>query len=145
MKAIKRKYLILAILLGSCFSPLLAQRGPGGGFDPSEMIKREKQNVYKAVTDLSTDQKALLDGIYEEFGDSFNEIFEDVRQTRDYKSMRPKMDALRKEKDGLIKDVLNSDQFNKYLEVIKEREQQRENQQQGGGNRKQNNAPETVQ
>jgi hypothetical protein len=27
-------------------------RGPGG-FDPDEMIKREKQNVYKAVEDLS--------------------------------------------------------------------------------------------
>lgn len=145
MKAIKKQYLVLVILLGSCFSPLFAQRGPGGGFDPAEMIKREKQNVYKAVADLSTDQKTLLDGIYQEFGDSFDEIFEEVRQTRDYKSMRPKMDALRKEKDGLIKDVLNADQYDKYLEVIKERDQQREAQRQGGDGKKPTNSPESVQ
>ncbi len=148
MKAIKKQYLVLAILLGAaCFSPLLAQPGPGGrppggGFDPNEMIQREKQNVYKAIADLSTDQKTLLDGIYKEFGDSFTEIRDEVRKTRDFKAMRPKMEALRKEKDGLIKDVLDADQYDKYLEVIKARDEQRRNR---SGGRGQNNPPESVQ
>jgi hypothetical protein len=56
-------------------------RGPGG-FDVDEMIKREKQNVYTAISDLSLDQKLLLDGIYDEFTLSFKELRDEARETR---------------------------------------------------------------
>jgi hypothetical protein len=98
-------------------------RGPGG-FDPDEMIKREKQNVYKAVEDLSADQKLLLDGIYDEFSLSFKELRDEMRQTRDFQAMRPKMEALRDEKDGLIKDVLSEDQFLIYQGLMDNRRKQ---------------------
>jgi hypothetical protein len=98
-------------------------RGPGG-FDPDEMIKREKQNVYKAVEDLSADQKLLLDGIYDEFSLSFKELRDEMRQTRDFQAMRPKMEALRDEKDGLIKDVLSEDQFVIYEGLMDNRRKQ---------------------
>lgn len=98
-------------------------RGPGG-FDPDEMIKREKQNVYKAVEDLSDDQKLLLDGIYDEFSLSFKELRDEIRQTRDFQAMRPKMEALRDEKDGLIKDVLSEDQFLIYQGLMDNRRKQ---------------------
>ncbi len=150
MNTNKMRYLVLAILLGTCISPIFAQRGPGGGgpgggFDPDEMIQREKQNVYKVVTDLSTDQKTLLDGIYEEFGDSFKEIRDEVRQTRDFKAMRPKMEALRKEKDGLIKDVLSEDQYQLYLGVVDERQKQRGERPPRNDENNENKSPESVQ
>lgn len=92
---------------------------PGGrrGGGPDEMIKREKQAVYTKITDLSEDQKLLLDGIYEEFGTTLKETFEEMRSSGSREGMREKMTALRKEKDELVKDVLNEEQFKIYQEV----------------------------
>jgi hypothetical protein len=100
-------------------------RGPGG-FDPDEMVKREKQNLYKSLDDLSDDQKLLLDGIYDEFALSIREIRDELRQTRDFQAMRPKMLALREEKNGLIKDVLNEEQYEVYLGMMENRRRQME-------------------
>jgi len=135
MKKISIQLLLFAFLIFAGANSLFAQGGPPGGrpggFDPDEMVKREKQNVYKAITDLSDDQKMLLDGIYDEFILSFKEIREEMRQTRDFQAMRPKMEALRNEKDGLIKDVLNENQFQIYQGLMENRRQQmRENMQQ---------------
>ena len=110
---------------------LMAQGGPPpgggpGGFDPDEMVKREKQNVYKEITDLSDDQKVLMDGIYDEFSVSFKEIRDEVMKTRDFQNMRPKMEALMKEKDDLVRDVLNEDQFAIYTGIIEDRRKQRQ-------------------
>jgi hypothetical protein len=127
---------------------LMAQTGtpPGGGspggFDPDEMVKREKQNVYKEITDLSDDQKTLLDGIYEEFSASFKEIRDEVMKTRDFQNMRPKMEALLKEKDDLIHDVLNEDQFTIYTGIVEARRRQRqERAAQNGQNQPTENTP----
>ncbi len=116
---------------------------PGGGFDPDEMVKREKQNVFKAITDLSEDQKTLLDGIYTEFATSFKEIREEVMKTRDFQNMRPKMEALSKEKDDLIHDVLNEDQFAIYTGIVEgQRKQRQQNRQaQPDPNKPVENAP----
>lgn len=146
MKSINKQILLLAFLLFTGLSSLLAQgpppgggpgRGPGGGrgpgFDPDEMIKREKQNVYKAITDLSDDQKLLLDGIYDEFSLSFKELREEMRETRDFQAMRPKMEALQAEKNELFGDVLNEDQYAIYLNLVEERKKQRANRPQNNG------------
>jgi hypothetical protein len=133
MKIINKSVISTILLFLSVTVSLYAQqspppggppRGGRGGFDPDEMIKREKQNVYKVVTDLSDDQKMLLDGIYEEYGQSFKELREEMRQSRDFQSMRPKLMALREEKDGLIKDVLNEEQYGLYQGVIENRRNQ---------------------
>jgi hypothetical protein len=100
--------------------------GGPGGFDPDEMVKREKQNVYKSITDLTDDQITLLDGIYEEFSVSFKEIRDEVMKTRDFQNMRPKMEALMKEKDDLIRDVLNEEQFAIYTAIVEDRRRQRQ-------------------
>ena len=81
------------------------------------MIKREKQALYTKITDLSEDQKLLLDGIYDEFGVTLKETFEEIRNSGSREGMREKMMALRKEKDELVKDVLNEDQFVIYQEI----------------------------
>lgn len=136
MKTISNLVFVWVVFLGTGLAPLFAQGPPGGpgGFDPDEMIKREKQNIFKALTDLTDDQKLLMDGIFDEFALSFKEIREEMMQTRDFQAMRPKMEALRKERDGLVRDVLNDDQYNTYLGVIEERrKQQRANRPQGTG------------
>jgi len=131
-----RNIISLAIMTLFVSIQLMAQTGPPpggpppgggpGGFDPDEMVKREKQNVYKEITDLSDDQKTLLDGIYEEFSVSFKEIRDEVMKTRDFQNMRPKMEALMKEKDDLIRDVLNEDQFAIYNGIVEDRRKQRQ-------------------
>ena len=138
MKTSGIQTLIFSALFCTFSISLFAQPGGGpggpGGFDPDEMIKREKQNVLKAVTDLTDDQKLLLDGIYDEFSMSFKELREEMMQSRDFQAMRPKMEALRKEKDDLMRDVLNEDQFNIYLGIVEERRRQM------GNNRRSNSA-----
>ena len=147
MKSINKQILLLTFLLFAGLTSLLAQGPPpggpgggprGGGFDPDEMIEREKQNVYKAITDLSDDQKLLLDGIYDEFSLSFKELREEMRETRDFQAMRPKMEALQAEKNELFGDVLNEDQYAIYLNLVEERKKQRANRSpnNGGGNQK---------
>ena len=94
---------------------------PPGGMDMSDMVSREKQTLYKNISDLSEDQKLLLDGIYDEFALTMKQNMEEMRNNRgsmDRESMRAKMDALREEKNNLIKDVLNSDQYAIYLDQI---------------------------
>ena len=124
------RFLTAVLLLVFTFSGIsvCAQsqgRGPGpGGFDPDEMVKREKQNLYKSIDDLTDDQKLLLDGIYDEFALSIRELRNEMRQTRDFQAMRPKMMALREEKNGLIKDVLNEEQYEVYLGLMENRRRQ---------------------
>lgn len=96
---------------------------PGGG--PEEMIKREKQAVYSKITDLSDDQKLLLDGIYEEFGTTLEDTMKELRESNDREGRREKMEALRKEKDGLIADVLNEEQFEIYQTISSTRRERR--------------------
>ena len=136
MKTISKLSVCFMILLCGGVVPLLAQGPPGGpgGFDPDEMIKREKQNIFKALPDLTEDQRLLMDGIFDEFALSFKEIREEMMQTRDFQAMRPKMEALRTERDGLVRDVLNDDQYNTYLTIIEERRKQRGNRPPGNSN-----------
>ena len=94
---------------------------PPGGMDMSDMVSREKQTLYKNISDLSEDQKLLLDGIYDEFALTMKQNMEEMRNNRgsmDRESMRAKMDALREEKDSLIRDVLDSDQYAIYLDQM---------------------------
>ena len=134
MKRIGIQIALLSFIILSASASLFAQGGPppggrppGGrrGFDPDEMIKREKQNVYKVVKDLSDDQKMLLDGIYDEYSLSFKELREEAMQTRDFQTMRPKMQALQSEKHDLVKDVLNEEQFVLYQGLMEKQQRQR--------------------
>ena len=130
----KRDLFIPAMLFVLFFAPAISVyaqpqggRGPGpGGFDPDEMVKREKQNLFKSIEDLTDDQKLLLDGIYDEFALSIRELRDEMRQTRDFQAMRPKMMALRDEKDGLIKDVLSEEQYQVYQDLMENRRKQME-------------------
>ncbi len=119
---------LILLALVAVSQPPGGGRGPGGRMD--EMIKREKQALYTKATDLTDDQKLLLDGIYEEFGVTLKETFEEIRNSGTREGVREKLQALRKEKDDLVKDVLNEEQFEIYQKINaqrRERMQQRAN------------------
>jgi len=120
-----KKLLLVIVIMFSSVSSIIAQRG-GGGFNRNDMILREKQNLYKELASLSEDQKMLINGIYDEFSQSLGEAMEEVRKTRDWEKMRPTMQALRIEKDELMFDVLNEDQYAVYQELSETQREQRE-------------------
>ena len=130
MRNDKKLLFSLIVILLSGLSSIVAQ--PRGGFNRNDMILREKQNLYDEVATLSEDQKILIDGIYDEFSQSLGEVMEEVRKTRDWQSMRPKMEELRTEKDGLMFDVLNEDQFEVYTKLSEDQRNRRENRREGG-------------
>lgn len=115
MKLHKKLFVLTSIFIFTCFSSLMAQRG--GRFDPNELILREKQNLYREVASLSNDQIMLIDDIYDEYAQSLTELRDEVRKTRNWEEMRPKMQALRAEKDGLMIDVLNENQYAVYQQL----------------------------
>lgn len=130
MKSIQK---ILVILFVIVTSSAIAQPPGGGrpgggrpGGNPEEMIEREKQTLYNKVENLTSDQKLLLDGIYEEFAVTLKENMEEMRENNDRESRREKMEALRKEKDNLIADVLDTEQFEIYQSISKKRRERRE-------------------
>lgn len=93
-------------------------RGPG---NPEEFIAREKQALYTKITDLSEDQKILIEGIYDEFAVTLKETFEEFRESGNREGRREKMQALRAEKDELMADVLNPEQFETYKTLTSRR------------------------
>lgn len=107
------------------FSPLLAQdQGqPRQRFDPAQMVAAEKKAVYEKITDLSQDQKDVIEIIYSDYTKSFTEMRENANG--DFQAMREKMMTIRKKKDDSMKEVLNEDQFKKYTELMEELRQRR--------------------
>lgn len=127
MKNIAKSTLSFSLLL---IAILTVAQPPGGGRrnggGPDEIVKREKQTLYSKITDLSEDQKLLLDGIYDEFAVTLKETFEEMRNSDNREGRREKMQALRVEKDELVKDVLNEDQFAIYQKISAPRRGRRE-------------------
>ena len=78
-----------------------------------------------------------LDGIYDEFAQTLEETFQEVRKSGKREEMRPKMEALRSEKDELMKDILSDDQWLVYAEMNeaqkKRMEERRKEHQNSGG------------
>ena len=116
---------ILILLIGLLSFNIAQAQRPGGSIE--ERVAREKQAIKKKITDLSADQTMLLDGIYDEYGETLQETFEEVRATGNWKELRGKMTALKEEKDGLIKDVINDDQYEIYLSVVQRRSERKGN------------------
>jgi len=116
--------LLILVQIFICTNFIFAQ-----GFDPSEMAAREKQNLYKLIADLSEDQIMLIDGVYEEYTQTFIEMRKEIRQSGDRQSFRPKIMALRQEKDELMSDILSEDQFQLYTDQMESNRQNRQNRQ----------------
>ena len=130
---------VFALIISTCslFAQPSGRRPPGGG--PEEMVSREKQALYEQVTDLSDDQTALLDGIYEEFTATLKETFAESRGSGDREARREQMQGLRQEKDELIADVLNEEQYAIYEKLATRRNRRGSR---PDGNRPEENQPE---
>ncbi|WP_109831959.1 hypothetical protein [Reichenbachiella versicolor] len=116
----------------------LGAMAQGRRMDPKEMVAREKQNIYKKITDLSKDQKTLIDGIYDELAKTMDENIKKMRNgDMPREKMRETMMKTRDEKDLLMADVLNKDQIKIYDELMaankKRMEEMRKKRQQQGG------------
>lgn len=129
MKSLK---IILSITVMILCSYSSFAQPPGGRMSPKDRVMREKQNLYKKVDTFSEDQTMIIDGIYDEFATSLEETFQEVRKSGNREEMRPKMEALRTEKDELMKDILNDEQWAVYAEMneaqkkrMEERQKQR--------------------
>lgn len=120
------KAIVLTLILG--FTSIYIQAQPPGGRQgggPEVMIAREKQNVLAKVENLTEDQKLLVSGIYDEFATTLKETFQEARESGTREGMREKMQALREEKDALIKDVLNDEQFAAYQTLTSRKREER--------------------
>ncbi len=110
------KKALLLILLVSAGHLVSAQRG----FDLKEMLQRQKETVYKKVENLSPLQKELINGIFDEYGVTMTETFQEARSTGNFSGLREKMEGLGEERNLLIKDVLNDKQYAVYLAIVEE-------------------------
>ncbi|MEO0332402.1 MAG: hypothetical protein AAF223_12070 [Bacteroidota bacterium] len=122
---------ILLILTPRAYAqPGGGNRPPIGnaGFNIEEMVLRERDNLFQKIETLSDDQIFLLTGIYEEYGQTIKENFEEARKSGDMSSVRPKMLAVREEKNLLIKDVLDDEEYAQYLKLANGRQQLRNRQ-----------------
>ena len=112
MNRIKQTIFSAALMVLASVGTVQAQRPSA-----ADRVAREKQNVYAKLTDLTKNQKLLLDGIYEEFAQSYTEMFDEIRKTRNYSKLGEMMKDLGAEKNGLMADVLNDDQFVVFKKV----------------------------
>ncbi|MEO9966133.1 MAG: hypothetical protein ABJF11_10115 [Reichenbachiella sp.] len=128
-----KKLILTGWILFMTLGITLAQPPRGPRISPDEMAQREKQNLYKKVTDLSGDQKLLLDGIYQEFGETASEKFEEIRKTRDREKMRSEMTKLQEEKYQLVSDVLNEEQMKIYDEIVQNQRKRMEERREKSG------------
>lgn len=119
-------FLLLVSLLATAQPPRGGGPGGRGARNPEERVAREKQALYTKVTDLTEDQKILIEGIYDEFALTLKETFEELRESGDREGRREKMQALRTEKDELMADVLNPEQFEVYQSLSTPRRERRQ-------------------
>lgn len=94
----------------------MAQRG----FDVKVMLQRQKETIFKKVENLSPLQKELINGIYDEYGVTLTETFEEVRASGSWAGLREKMEGLGEERNLLVKDVLNDEQYVVFLKIVEE-------------------------
>lgn len=106
MNRIKQSIFIATVLILGNVTSLLAQR-----MSPEDMVAREKLNVYEKLSNLSANQKTLMDGIYDEFAQTYKETFDEIRRTRNWSKIGEQIGALTTEKNSLMADVLNDEQF----------------------------------
>ena len=93
--------------------------------DPSDMVNREKQYLYDHLPNVSTDQKELMEGIYAEFLQSITEYRDDVQSGKmERGKMYENMAKLRDEKNLLMKDLLNDEQYSIYMSMVEKNQKQ---------------------
>jgi len=110
------------LIIGLCSSSLLvlSQRQ----FDPKKRIEREKEQVQANITDLTEDQKIVLNQIYEDYSKEFIDIRS--KSNGDFQIMRSNIQVIREKKDSMVKDLLTATQYSTYDSLMKVRQKRRQ-------------------
>lgn len=95
---------------------LYAQPGMPGGTqpNPSEMVRREKEELLASITGLSDMQKNELDSIYNKLSTELTQNF----KTKDREMEREKMEESMEKKENALKEILTKEQYKKYKELM---------------------------
>ena len=114
-----RLFFLFAIMTFCSFSISQAQdanppqqRGPRGG----QFTAMEKQLVLDSISDLSDDQKLIIESIYTDYESAINEARVDA--TGDREAMRNTMLAIRDSKNEALQAVLSEVQYKEYEALI---------------------------
>lgn len=95
----------------------------GQGFNPGQMIEAEKKEVYEKLSNLTEDQKEVIEIVYDDYAEALGKLREEANG--DFQAMRTKMMSVREEKDESMKAVLTEEQYKEYSALMEERRQRR--------------------
>lgn len=110
------KLSILFVAALAISGSLYAQPGMPGGTqpNPSEMVRREKEELLASITGLSDMQKNDLDSIYNKLSTELTQNF----KTKDRETEREKMEESMEKKENALKEILTEEQYKKYKELM---------------------------
>ncbi|MCA6074574.1 hypothetical protein [Fulvivirga sedimenti] len=109
------------IILGPLF--ITETNGQPPQRNPSEMVAREKQMVLDSITDLSEDQKLVIDEIYKTYSEEITAAFSENQGDRD--KMRGAMQEIRKKKQTMLSEILTDEQMARLTFIMQQNRRQR--------------------
>ena len=127
-----RNFLIAIALMG--FVGVANAQRPGR-VNPAKRVQMEKDSVLAKITNLSDDQKLIIESLYSDYESSLSKLTAGGRD--DPQAFRQNIQKAAEEKNQMMKEVLDDEQwtiFNQMLEDERERRKQRRNDR-GGRNR----------
>lgn len=93
------------------------------GWDPATMAEREKKVMLDSIQDLTDDQELVINEIYEQYKNDLEKAFADHGGNRD--EMRSSMQAIRKNHQNMIKEILTTEQWETWEGLVKQMRQRR--------------------
>ncbi len=115
------KHVLAGILILSATALSAQQRN----WDPATMAEREKTLVMDSLTDLTEDQKIVIEQIYTDFADEVKQVFASNQGNRE--QMRGAMMEARQTKNELLKEILTEPQMKRLTAIMEGRRRRSRN------------------
>ncbi|MEL6561105.1 MAG: hypothetical protein AAFQ94_23130 [Bacteroidota bacterium] len=131
------KNLLLVILLIGSTGFAYSQQGRRA--NPSKRVQAEKDSVFSRIETLSEDQKLIIESLYADYESSVTKLMAGGRDNP--QEFRQNLQNISKEKNQMMKEVLDEDQWNIYNEMLEEWRERRQ-QRRGNRNGRSRNLPE---
>lgn len=126
-----KNLLLLLLLIGTTG---LAYSQQGRRANPAKRIQVEKDSVFAKIEMLSDDQKLIIESLYADYESSITKLMAGGRDNP--QEFRQKLQNITQEKNQMMKEVLDEDQWKSYSELLDEwrkRRQQRRGDRNGRG------------
>lgn len=134
----KLKVLFTSLLIAVAVIASYAQPPQGGGqgrrMDPEQMAKFQTDQMVEDLK-LNDKQKTEVQAINVKYSKKMGEIFQAGGGQGNWEANRKKMDEMNTQKNAELKKVFTADQYKKYEELEKQRQEERRKrmeQRQGG-------------